>query len=64
MSVADQVYEQVKALPDPLARKVLEFVTSVRERAERTDWRDLMAAQSQSLSTIWDSTEDEVWDHA
>src|SRR5260221_13708131 len=26
MSIADQVYEQVKALPDPLAREVLDFI--------------------------------------
>jgi hypothetical protein len=64
MSLADQVYEQVKTLPEPLAREVLDFVTFVRERAERADWHDLMAAQSQSLSAVWDSSEDEVWDHA
>jgi hypothetical protein len=64
MSLADQVYEQVKALPEPLAREVLDFVNFVRERAERAPWRDLMAAQSESLSALWDTAEDEVWDHA
>ena len=64
MSLADQVYEQVKALPEPLAREVLDFVRHVRERTEQADWRDLMAAQSEGLRAIWESSEDEVWDHA
>lgn len=64
MSLADQVYEQVKALPEPLIREVLDFITFARERVERADWRDLMAAQSQSLMAVWDRSEDEVWDHA
>lgn len=64
MSLADQVYEQVKALPEPLAREVLDFVRYVRERTERADWRDLMAAQSEGLRAVWENSEDEVWDHA
>jgi hypothetical protein len=64
MTIADMVYQQVKALPEPLAREVLDFVTHLRERGERPEWRDLMAAQSASLAPVWDNAEDKVWDDA
>ena len=62
MSIADLVYEQVKTLPDQLAREVLDFVGYLRERRERTDWRDLMNAQAGSLAPVWDNDDDKVWD--
>jgi hypothetical protein len=64
MSLADLVYEQVRALPDSLAREVLDFVAFLRERAEGADWRDLTVAQSGSLAELWDNSEDKVWDDA
>lgn len=64
MSIADMVYEQVKTLPEPLAREVLDFVSFLRERRDRAEWRDLMKAQTQSLAPVWDNAEDEVWDNA
>ncbi len=62
MTIADMVYEQVKSLPDQLAREVLDFVVYLRDRRERTDWRDLMDAQAASLAPVWDNAEDKVWD--
>jgi hypothetical protein len=62
MTLADLVYEQVKALPDPLAREVLDFVGFLRERGERRQWRDLMNAQATGLAAVWDNAEDKVWD--
>ena len=62
MSIADLIYEQVKALPDQLAREVLDFAGFLRERQDRAEWRDLMAAQSQALATVWENREDAVWD--
>jgi hypothetical protein len=35
MTFADLVYEQVKTLPEPLAREVLDFIGYLRERGER-----------------------------
>ena len=63
MTIADLVYEQVKTLPDQLAREVLDFVVHLRERRERTEWRDLMDAQSAALAPVWDSADDKVWDN-
>ena len=64
MAIADVVYEQVKALPEQLAREVLDFVGYLRERQDRADWRDLMNAQAASLAPVWDNAEDKVWDNA
>lgn len=64
MSIADLVYEQVRALPEPLAREVLDFVGFLRERRDRGEWRDLMNAQAASLAPIWENAEDKVWDDA
>jgi hypothetical protein len=64
MTIAELIYEQVKTLPDQLAREVLDFVGYLRERRERTEWRDLMEAQSASLAPVWDNAEDEVWNDA
>lgn len=64
MSIADMVYEQVKTLPDPLAREVLDFVGFLRERRDRDEWRDLMNAQSAALVSVWDNAEDDIWDDA
>lgn len=64
MSIADMVYEQVKALPEPLAREVLDFVGFLRERRDRGEWRDLMNAQATALAPVWDNAEDKVWDDA
>jgi hypothetical protein len=64
MTIAELVYEQVKALPEPLAREVLDFVGFLHEQRERKQWRDLMNSQADSLGPVWESAEDQVWDHA
>ena len=61
MTVAEQVYEQAKLLPEPLAREALDFVLFLRERQERGEWRNLMDAQAVALASVWDNDEDEVW---
>lgn len=64
MTIAEMVYEQVKGLPDQLAREVLDFVVYLRDRRDNSDWRDLMSAQSGSLVPVWDNAEDKVWNDA
>ncbi len=64
MTVAERIYEQVKALPEPLAREVLNFVDSLRRRQNDSGARDLMNAQAASLAPVWDNADDKVWDDA
>lgn len=64
MTIAEQILDQVKALPEPLAREVLDFAQFLRLREEQTEWRDLVMAQSESLEKIWDNDSDKVWDVA
>jgi hypothetical protein len=64
MTIAEMIYEQVKGLPEPLAREVLDFIGYLRARRERQEWRDLMDAQAGALAPIWDNEEDRIWDDA
>jgi hypothetical protein len=43
METADRIYKEVKALPEPLRREVLEFVEqlTLKLREEDTDWSEL-----------------------
>jgi hypothetical protein len=43
METADRIYKEVKALPEPLRREVLEFVEhlALKLRAEDVDWSEL-----------------------
>ena len=64
MTIAEQILDQVKALPEPLAREVLDFAQFLRLREEHAEWRDLMVAQGGPLERIWDNDADQVWDAA
>jgi hypothetical protein len=43
METADRIYKEVKALPEPLRREVLEFVEhlALKLREEDADWSEL-----------------------
>ena len=43
METAERIYEEVKALPEPLQREVLEFVEhlALKLREEDADWSEL-----------------------
>ena len=63
MTVAEQLYEQAKLLPQPLAQEALDFVLFLRSRQDRGEWRDLMNAQSDVLAEVWNNEEDKAWDN-
>lgn len=63
MSTAERIYEQVKDLPEPLAREVLDFVGYLRAKLKHGEVLDLMLAQQQSLDEVWDNTTDDVWNN-
>jgi Protein of unknown function (DUF2281) len=58
MTIAELIYEQVKALPDSLAREVLDFIGYLRENRDREEWRDLRDGQASVLTHIWDDADD------
>jgi hypothetical protein len=64
MTIAELIYEQAKTLPDPLALEVLDFIGYLREHRDREEWRDLMSAQADAVSPIWDNPDDQVLDNA
>jgi hypothetical protein len=64
MALADKIYEAVKPLPDALAREVLDFVEFLRNRREHESHNNLAAAQTQSMSRVWDNPDDEIWSDA
>jgi hypothetical protein len=61
MSIADLVYEQVKALPDQLAREVLDFVGYIRARSSEHE-RLITEAQEHSRKLRDDPKEQKILD--
>ncbi len=62
MSVAEQIYEAVKPLPEPLALEALHFVEYLSSKAaDHAEMADLMHAQERAMRHVWDNPDDEVW---
>lgn len=64
MNTAEIIYDQVKTLPEPLAREVLDFVGYLKGKQEQRGITDLMLAQEKALTEIWDNESDEAWNNA
>jgi hypothetical protein len=62
MSLAEQVYQTVKPLPEDMVQEVLDFALFLRHRDENTEWQNLILAQTSAL-TDWENDEDEVWNN-
>ncbi|NOT85529.1 MAG: DUF2281 domain-containing protein [Methylococcaceae bacterium] len=60
MNLAEQVYQAIKPLPEPMVQEVLDFALFLRQREQWSEWQNLMLAQASSLAD-WDNVEDEVW---
>lgn len=64
MTIADQIYQEVQALPDELAREVLDFIGYIETKYDlkSAQDRDLQKAQEAAMARIWDNrADDEVW---
>ena len=64
MTIAEQIYEEVRTLPEELAREVLDFVGFIEDRdaLKSASDQDLQHAQTPVVSHVWDNpTDDEVW---
>lgn len=62
MSLAEQLYQTVKPLPESMVQEILDFALFLRQREAAAEWQNLMHAQTHSL-TDWDNAEDEVWNN-
>ena len=61
MTLADEIFQEVSHLPEPLAREVLDFVVFLRQKSENVAANNLLLAQEPVLAAIWDNDEDNVW---
>lgn len=60
MNLAEQLYQTVKPLPEPIVQEILDFALFLQQREDAADWQNIVSAQAASLSD-WDNSEDEVW---
>ncbi|MBU2571045.1 DUF2281 domain-containing protein [Methylotuvimicrobium sp. KM2] len=60
MDLAEQVFQTIKPMPEPLVQEILDFALFLRQREAQAEWQNLMSAQTRSLAD-WDNEEDEVW---
>lgn len=62
MSIAEQIYEVAKPLPESLALEALHFLEYLSSKhAERTEMTDLTRAQEVVMKHVWDNQDDEIW---
>jgi len=63
MNIAEKICEEVRRLPEPLAREVLDFIGYIEARHGLSDIQTehLKQAQTPVMHHVWDNIEDEVW---
>jgi len=61
--LAQQICEEAKRLPEPLAREVLSFIQFVefKNKVSNQQTDELMKSQETVMNSIWNNIEDEVW---
>ena len=58
MITADQIYQELCELPEPIAREVLDFAKYLKQKSEH---ENLAHAQESSLQALWHNEDDDVW---
>ena len=61
MTLSELAYEQFRTLPESQAEEVLDFTGFLKQKQARTEWEDLMRAQTTAVKTFWDKPGNEVW---
>ncbi len=63
MSTAEKIYHEVKRLPEPLAREVLDFIEYIELKHGLIDSQvdELIMAQEPAMRHIWENQQDEIW---
>jgi hypothetical protein len=61
MSIAEQIYEVAKPLPESLALEVLHFIEFLSSKnADRAAITDLTRAQETVMKHVWDNQDDDL----
>ena len=64
MSIAEQIYEVAKPLPESLALEALHFIEYLsRKNADRAEMSNLKHTQEIVMKHVWDNQDDEVWNN-
>ena len=61
MTITEIIHQEIDNLPADKSQEVLDFILFLKAKSEKQKWQDLVNAQQSSLNSIWDNTEDEVW---
>ncbi len=61
MSITEDVINEVKQLPEPLQREVLNYAHFLKYKIARAEQDSLVHAQTTSMEHIWNNEEDEAW---
>ena len=62
MSIAEQIYEVAKPLPESLALEALHFIEYLSNKnVDRAEMSDLARAQEIVMKHVWDNQDDEIW---
>ena len=62
MSIAEQIYEVAKPLPESLALEALHFIEYLSSKSsDRAEITDLTRAQETVMKHVWNNQDDEVW---
>jgi len=63
MNITEDIINEIRQLPEPLQREVLNFAHFLKQRAAKPELDNLMHAQHASMESIWNNKEDEAWDN-
>lgn len=61
MGLMEIVLEQIRTLPEEQVKEVLDFIGYLKSQQDQTQWNDLIQTQEKSLTQVWNSPDDEVW---
>lgn len=64
MNLADQIYQEVRRLPEPLAQEVFDFIgyLEAKHGLPSQGVEEQKEVQAPVMGKLWDNPEDEVWD--
>ena len=61
MKTEEAIIQQLRYLSEIKTQEVLDFILFLREKSEDAEEKNLSLAQENSMKTVWDNSEDEVW---